>query len=370
MSDATMTVASSPMAELLRRAHAQGAADVHLKPNQPPKMVLYGKVQPIDPAMRSLTPQEVEQLIFGVVTPKQVEEFRQNLELDTSFEFPGLARFRLNVYRANGQVGAVIRIIPPDIRSVEDLGLPPSIKRLAFERQGLVLVTGPTGSGKTTTLASLIDYVNRNKAGHIVTIEDPIEVTHPTRQSVITQREVGGDTKSFANAVKAALRQAPNIILIGEMRDKETIEMALKAAETGHLVFSTLHTNDAVQSIRRVINAFPPHEQEPVRLQLGNVLKGAIAQRLVPRKDRPGRIPALDLMIVTPTVRDAILKDRIDDIYDLIHNGAYDGMMSMNQSLLHHFKNGVIDYDTAMSYSENPAQLLALMRDALRAIVR
>lgn len=358
----------TPLGQLLLRAHRAGAADVHFKAFRPPMMVLHGEVVPVDPRLGPLGPEHLEPLLFEMLPPALVEEYRRELELDAAFEIDGVARFRLNLHRANGHSGAVIRIIPPVIRSVESLGLPPSIKRLAFERQGLVLVTGPTGSGKTTTLASLIDLVNRHKAGHIVTIEDPIEVTHPPRRCVVTQREVGADTRSFARAIKAALRQAPDVILIGEMRDRETIELALKAAETGHLVFSTLHTQDAVQSINRVINAFPPHEQEPVRIQLANVLKGCIAQRLVPRKDRPGRIPTLDLLIVTPTVRDAILKGRIDDLYELVVNGAYDGMMSMNQSLLHHFRNGVIDYDTAMSYSENPAQLLTLMRDALRAL--
>ena len=358
-----------PLGQLLLRAHTQGAADVHFKAFRAPMMVVNGTVVPVDVRMGALTPEHLEPLLFGALTAEQIQEFQRELELDAAFEIEGVARFRLNLHRANGHTGAVIRIIPPVIRSVESLGLPPSIKRLAFERQGLVLVTGPTGSGKTTTLASLMDLVNRHKAGHIVTIEDPIEVMHPTHRCVITQRELGADTKSFARAIKAALRQAPDVILIGEMRDRETIELALKAAETGHLVFSTLHTQDAVQSINRVINAFPPHEQEPVRIQLAQVLKGCVAQRLVPRKDRPGRIPTLDLLIVTPTVRDAILKGRIDDLYDLVLNGAYDGMMSMNQSLLHHFRNGVIDFDTAMSHSENPAQLLTLMRDTLRALV-
>jgi twitching motility protein PilT len=352
----------------LDRAFQAGASDVHVKAGQPIMMVLNGRVQPIDPEAPALAAPEVEHLIFDVLPHDQVALFHEALELDTSFELPRVARFRLNVHRANGAVGAVIRIIPPTIRSVEQLGLPPSIKRLAFERQGLILVTGPTGSGKTTTLAALLDLVNRSTAGHLVTIEDPIEVSHPPKRCVITQREVGTDTRSFNNALKAALRQAPNVILIGEMRDRETIELALKAAETGHLVFSTLHTNDAVQSIRRVIDSFPPHEQEPVRLQLGATLKGCISQRLVPRCDRPGRIPALDLLIVTPTAKDAILKDRVDDLYDLIHHGAYDGMRSMNQSLLHHLMAGVIDFDTAMSYSENPAQLIALVRDSLRAL--
>ncbi|HEY9898456.1 MAG TPA: PilT/PilU family type 4a pilus ATPase [Pantanalinema sp.] len=370
MPEALLAPTAGPLATLLSRAHAAGAADVHLKAFETPKMVRFGEVLPIDPAAEALGPQEVERLVFSVLPPHSADAFGAELELDASFALEGIARFRLNVYRAGGHLGAVIRIIPDEIRTIEQLGLPPSLKRLVFERQGLVLVTGPTGSGKTTTLAALVDCFNRTRAGHIVTIEDPIEVLHPPKRCVLTQREVGHDTRGFAQAVRAALRQAPNVILIGEMRDRETIEMALKAAETGHLVLSTLHTNDAVQSIRRIVNSFPPHEQEPIRIQLGNALKGTIAQRLVPRCDRPGRVPALDVLVCTATVRDAILKNRLDDLYDLIHNGAYDGMMSMNQSLLHHFRNGVVDFDTALSYSENPAQLLALVRDSLRSIPR
>lgn len=354
---------------ILEKATRDGASDLHLKTGLPASYVLHGKVQPVGVG-GTLDGEAVQQLLYSVLSPKQIKEFEETLELDTSFSLPGTARFRLNMYHANATIGAVIRIIPPSIRSVEELALPLAVKRLAFERQGLVLVTGPTGSGKTTTLAALIDYVNQNKAGHIVTIEDPIEVVHPHKQCLITQREVGTDTPTFSSALRAALRQAPNIILVGEMRDQETISMALKAAETGHLVFSTLHTNDAVQTINRVINAFPPHEQEPIRIQLANSLKGCIAQRLVPRIDRPGRIPAIDLLVCTGTARDAILKNQIDQLYEVIRTGGYDGMQSMNQSLLGHFNNGLIDFETAMSYSENVAELTQLLRNSLRDSVR
>ncbi|HBN07863.1 MAG TPA: type IV pili twitching motility protein PilT [Cyanobacteria bacterium UBA8530] len=357
------------MKAILEKGTAEGASDIHLKAGLAPMHVKNGKVASLGIG-EALSNEEVRDLLFSVLSPKQIHEFDESQELDTSFDLPNIARFRLNMYHANATTGAVIRVIPPSIRSVEELGLPPAVKRLAFERQGLILVTGPTGSGKTTSLAALIDYINSNKAGHIVTVEDPIEVVHPHKNCLITQREIGTDTPSFSIALRAALRQAPNIILVGEMRDQETISMALKAAETGHLVFSTLHTNDAVQTINRVINAFPPHEQEPIRIQLANSIKGCIAQRLVPRADRAGRIAAIELLVVTGTARDAILKNEIEQIYELIRGGAYDGMQSMNMSLLGFFKNGVIDYETSIGYSENAAEMTQMLRNALRDPVK
>ncbi|HEY9854503.1 MAG TPA: PilT/PilU family type 4a pilus ATPase [Stenomitos sp.] len=352
---------------ILKRATELGATDVHLKANLPPMMTLSGKIQAM-PDAPVLNAQQVEQILLGGLPQDQVHKFLAHKELDTAITVEGVARFRINVYRNQKTVGSVIRIIPLQIKSMEELGLPSVIKKMALERQGLILVTGPTGSGKTTTLAAIIDYINSNASGHIVTIEDPIEVIHPHKRCLITQREVGDDTDSFANAMKAALRQAPNVILIGEMRDRETIELALKAAETGHLVFSTLHTNDAVQTINRVINAFAPHEQEQIRVQLGNVLKGCVSQRLLPRADGPGRVASIDLMVATATVRDAIIKNHIDQLYEIIANGAFDGMMSANQSLMYHLDNGTIDYPTALSYSENKQDLILLARNAARAL--
>ncbi len=358
---------SAVLVAVLKRAFEAGATDVHLKANLPPMMTLSGKLQAMQDAP-VLNAQQVEQILLGGLPPEQVHKFIATKELDTAITIEGVARFRINVYRNQKTVGSVIRIIPLQIKSMEELGLPTVIKKMALERQGLILVTGPTGSGKTTTLAAIIDYINSNASGHIVTIEDPIEVIHPHKRCLITQREVGDDTDSFANAMKAALRQAPNVILIGEMRDRETIELALKAAETGHLVFSTLHTNDAVQTINRVINAFAPHEQEQIRVQLGNVLKGCISQRLLPRADGPGRVASIDLMVATATVRDAIIKNHIDQLYDIIANGSFDGMMSANQSLMHHLDNGIIDYPTALSYSENKQDLILLARNSARAL--
>jgi twitching motility protein PilT len=354
---------------ILKKSTDDGASDVHIKANLPAMHVLHGKVVPVGIG-ETLTNEMVKQLLYSKLNERQIREFEETLELDTAFDLPNIARYRLNMYHSNGTVGAVIRIIPPEIRTVEELGLPQIVKQLAFERQGLVLVTGPTGSGKTTTLAAIIDYINSNKAGHIVTAEDPIEVVHPHKNCLMTQREIGTDCPSFSIALRAALRQAPNVILIGEMRDQETISMALKAAETGHLVFSTLHTNDSVQTINRVINAFPPHEQEPVRIQLANSLKACIAQRLIPRTDRPGRVPALDILVVTGTAKDAILKNQIDELYTIVRNGAFDGMQSMNMSLIGHYNNGLIDFETALGYSENPAELMQLLRNSLRDITK
>ncbi|MEB3197535.1 MAG: type IV pilus twitching motility protein PilT [Candidatus Sericytochromatia bacterium] len=357
----------SPLTAVMREAIAMGAADIHIKANLPPMFVVNGAVVPM-PGCPPLPPEGVEKLLYSVLPEAKQRLFEERLEIDTSFEVPGLGRFRVNLFHNDHQMAAVIRVILPNIRSVEALGLPPAVKNVIFERQGLFLVTGPTGSGKTTTLAALIDLYNTTKAGHLVTIEDPIEVKHSHKRCVVSQREVGEDTHSFTAAIKSALRQAPNVILIGELRDRETIELALKAAETGHMVFSTLHTNDAVQTVYRVINVFPPHEQGPIRIQLANALKGVLSQRLVPRCDRPGRVPAVDFLICTSTAKDAILKNEIDKLYEVEKQGLLEGMQSMNQSLLNYYQAGVIDYDTAMSYSENPAELVQMLRNHIRSL--
>jgi twitching motility protein PilT len=294
----------------------------------------------------------------------QRQRFETERELDISLTIEGLSRFRVNVYFEQGNIGAALRVIPIKIPSVDQLNLPPVIKKLALERQGLVLCTGPTGSGKTTTLSAMIDFVNTTKDVHIITIEDPVEFVYTNRKSVITQRELGMDTLSFPNAIKYALRQDPDVILIGEMRDQETINAAVKAAETGHLVLSTLHTTDAVQTITRIINTFAPHEQEGIRHQLANTLRGSISQRLIPTSNGVGRVAAVEVLVSTPTVTDLIFKNELDQVYQVIEQGQMDGMQSMNMALFNLFQEDAISLDDALSFTENPNELQRMMRGA------
>ncbi|MFP5502126.1 MAG: type IV pilus twitching motility protein PilT [Candidatus Sericytochromatia bacterium] len=360
---------ANPLLGILEIAVKLDAADIHLKAHLPPKALVDGKiiVLPGYESMR-LDPRMLPQMLFAMLPAEQLQLFKQDREIDTAFEVPGMARFRANIFMNLGTVGAVLRIIKNDIRNTDDLGIPPVLKRIALEKQGLILVTGPTGSGKSTTLASVINFINEVIAGHIVTIEDPVELIHPHKGCILSQREVGKDTNSFGRALKSALRQAPNVILIGELRDRETIELALKGAETGHLVLSTLHTSDSVQTINRILNAFPPSEQESVRTTVANVLKCCIAQRLLPRADGKGRMPILDILINTGAVREAIIKGRLDDIYELIKKGGFDGMQSTNQGLVNLYRTGVISFETAMGISENKQDLMMALRTEMRSL--
>ncbi|HEY9721013.1 MAG TPA: PilT/PilU family type 4a pilus ATPase [Oscillatoriaceae cyanobacterium] len=359
----------NPIMPILQAAVKLNAADIHLKAHLPPKAVLDGKVKVI-PGFEAmiLDPRVLPQMLFALLPADQLQMFKQDREIDTAFDIPGLARFRANIFMNLGTVSAVLRIIQNDIRTTDDLGVPPVLKRIALEKQGLVLVTGPTGSGKSTTLASVINFINETISGHLVTIEDPIELVHPHKNCIISQREVGKDTNSFARALKSALRQAPNVILIGELRDRETIELALKGAETGHLVLSTLHTNDAVQTINRILNAFSPSEQESIRITVANVLKCCVAQRLLPRADGSGRAPLLDILVNTGAVREAIIKGQLDQLYDLIKNGGFDGMQSTNQGLVSHYRSGVAKYTTAMEIAENKQDLSMMLRSEMRTV--
>lgn len=351
---------------ILRAAVAKDTSDILLKAACHPTFLIRGQTVQ-DPEFPVLQSEDVRRLIYSILDDEQIAAFETHLDFDLSFEIPELSRFRVNLFHEKGQPGCVMRAIKSDgIRSAEQLGLPPALRQLVMEKQGLILVTGPTGSGKTTTLAAMIDYANAWKDGHIVTIEDPIEVMYTNRRSVITQREVGNDTKSFSQALRAALRQAPTIILIGEMRDRETIEAALKAAETGHLVLSTLHTNDSVQTINRILNAFPPQEQDPIRVQLANVLKACIAQRLAPRADKPERRLVLDILINTGTAKEAILKGQIDELYEIVKTGAFDGMQSTQQALLDGYRQGIFSAETCLAYSNSPNEMMQLLRSAAR----
>jgi twitching motility protein PilT len=360
---------ANPLLQILQVAVRAGAADIHLKAHLPPKAVIDGKVKVL-PGMDNfiLDPRILPQMIFALLPPEMLQQFKTDKEIDTAFDIPGLARFRANVFMNLGTVSAVLRIIQNDIRSTDDLGLPPVLKKIALEKQGLVLVTGPTGSGKSTTLGAVINFINETLHGHLVSIEDPIELVHPHKHCIISQREVGKDTNNFARALKSALRQAPNVILIGELRDRETIELALKGAETGHLVLSTLHTNDAVQTINRMLNAFPPNEQESVRLTIANVLKCCIAQRLVVRSDGKGRVPVLDMLVQTGAVRECIIKGKLDELYGLIQNGGFDGMQSTNQALMNHYRAGVVDFSTCMATAEDKQGMMMALRSEMRTI--
>lgn len=348
--------------EFLRVAVKKRASDIHIRVGTPPMLRIDGRIVPTE--MRPMTPADTKRTLYSMLSNAQREAFEKNQEMDVSFMISGLARFRVNVFMEQGHVGAVLRVIPINVPNLDNLGLPEQIRNFTSERTGLILVTGPTGSGKTTTLAGMLDYMNATKDIHIITIEDPIEFVYRNKKSIMTQRELVNDTSSFPNAIKYALRQDPDVILVGEMRDRDTIESALKAAETGHLVLSTLHTNDAVQTISRVINAFPPHEQEQILKQLASVLRGTIAQRLAVKKDGVGRLPINEILVVTPTVRDHIYKHELDEIYHLIARGKNDGMQSMNQALFGYYEKDMITFEEALRLSDNQGQLQQWKRGA------
>ncbi len=341
--------------EILQVALRGGASDIHLKAGLPPMFRVDGALVPLKDGRR-LPPEEIVGMAFGIMNEYQKEKFKQTNEVDLAYGVPGLGRFRVNVFQQRGTLGVVLRVIPFKIQTIEQLMLPKVLEKIAAEQRGLVLVTGTTGSGKSTTLAAMIDQINATETCHIMTIEDPIEFLIRDKRSIVNQREVGVDTMSFGQALKSALRQDPDVILVGEMRDLETIETALTAAETGHLVMSTLHTLDATETINRIISAFPPYQQKQVRLQLGSVLKAVISQRLVPRADGKGRVPAIEVLLATARVRELIEdKDRTKEIPDAIAQGhvAY-GMQTFDQSLMWLLKSGHVSYDEALRQASNP----------------
>jgi len=341
--------------EILQVALRGGASDIHLKAGLPPMFRVDGNLVPLKDARR-LPPEEISRMAFGIMNDYQKEKFKQTNEVDLAYGVPGLGRFRVNVFQQRGTLGMVLRVIPFKIQSIEQLMLPKILEKIAAEQRGLVLVTGTTGSGKSTTLAAMIDHINATETCHVMTIEDPIEFLIRDKRSIVNQREVGVDTMSFGQALKSALRQDPDVILVGEMRDLETIETALTAAETGHLVMSTLHTLDATETISRIISAFPPYQQKQVRLQLGSVLKAVISQRLVPRADGKGRVPAIEVLLATARVRELIEdKDRTKDLSDAIAQGHVSyGMQNFDQSLMGLLKTGVISYEEALRQATNP----------------
>ena len=342
--------------QVLKEAVTRGASDIHIKVGSPPHIRLDGELIPV--TEEPVSSADTERVAFAVMPKVRAEEFIATNEADFAYALNGVGRFRVNVFRQRGSVGLVLRHILPGIPPMEELGLPPVVRRLADEHRGLVLVTGPTGSGKTTTLAAMIDHINETNARHIVTIEDPIEVLHTDKKSIINQREVGDDTVDFLSALKRALRQDPDVILIGEMRDPETVWAALSAAETGHLVFSTLHTMGATETINRVIDFFPPYQQQQVRMSLAGALKGIVSQRLVQRCDREGRIPAMEVLVANGRVFDKIADSTAThELEEIIADGDFYGMQSFDQSLLKLFASGTISRRDAMASASNPHDL-------------
>src|SRR5687767_7421835 len=340
--------------DLLRVATSHGASDLHLKVGAFPVMRIGGELHPISDAPR-VKQEDALDMAFSMMSNRQKQRFKEASEVDIGYGVNGLGRFRANIFQQRGSVSIVLRVIPEQTRNTTELGLPPIIDKISEERRGLILVTGSTGSGKSTTLAAMIDRINAMRSGHIVTIEDPIEFLHKDKMSFVTQREVDVDTRSFSEALRGALRQDPDVILVGEMRDYETIETALTAAETGHLVLSTLHTLDATETINRIIAVYPPHQQKQVRLQLAAVLKAVISQRLIPRMDQGGRVPAVEVLINTAYVREAIIdKEKTHLIHGAIASGTSQyGMQTFDQSIFGLFQQGFISLDEALRWASN-----------------
>ncbi|MDX6581697.1 MAG: twitching motility protein PilT [Solirubrobacterales bacterium] len=348
----------------LRYVVEREGSDLHVKVPAPPMARVHGELLPMEGA-EALSPEDTDAALKHVLSDgRLLEEFATDGEADFSYELAGVARFRVNAFKQRGNVSIAFRVIPYQVRSIEDLGLPPVIRKLAEEPRGIILLTGTTGSGKSTTLAAMIDHINSTRARHIVTLEDPIEYLHRDKLSIINQREIGHDTESFGRAMRRVLRQDPDVILIGEMRDEETVRTALSAAETGHLVLSTLHTLDASETINRIIDFFPPHLQQQARVMLSSTLRGVVSQRLVPRADGTGRIAACEVMVVTGRVQDLILNpEETGRITEVIAEGEYYGMQTFDQSLLVHVTAGSISVETAMEVATS-AHDFKLMLDS------
>src|SRR6266550_95335 len=347
---------ATTLSDLLKRMLELGGSDLHLTTNSPPQVRVHGSLRPLD--MPQLSPADTKQLAYSVMTDAQKHRFEENLELDFSFGLKGLARFRANCFNQRGATGAVFRVIPFEIKSFNQLNLPAVVSKMCDKPRGLVLVTGPTGSGKSTTLAAMIDKINTERHEHILTIEDPIEFVHQNKNCLVNQREVHSDTKGFTEALRAALREDPDVVLIGEMRDLETIESALRIAETGHLTFGTLHTNTASSTINRIIDVFPSHQQPQIRAQLSLVLEGILCQALLPKSDGKGRAMCMEIMVPNAAIRNLIREDKIHQIYSAMQTGQDKfGMQTFNQALSTAYFQKMITLDMALSRSSNADEL-------------
>ena len=355
------TSQTSSIDELLERMVAQGASDLHVTTGSEPAIRVNGRLQRLDDVAR-LSADDSQRLLYRILSTEQQKQLEIKRQIDLSYSIPGLARFRVNVYFQRESLGAAFRLVPAELKTLDDLGLPQQLHELAKKPRGLVLVTGPTGSGKSTTLAAVIDEINRNRHDHIMTIEDPIEFLHRHKNCIVNQREIGPDAISFGEALRGARRQDPDVILLGEMRDLETIATALTAAETGHLVFATLHTQDAPSTVDRLIDVFPAAQQEQIRVQIASTLQAIVTQTLVPTIDGAGRVPAVEILYPDDAVRNLIRQAKVEQIYSIMQTGTQRGMQTLEQALVDLVVRGKISQDTAIARSSRPDQLIGLLK--------
>ena len=346
-----------PLDDLLKLLVRNEGSDLHLRALEPPVFRIHGELRRTN--FPPLLPEHIAGMLYPVLGPDRVQRFERDLECDLAYQIKGLARFRVNVFKQQNSPGVVMRLIPIRIQTLDELGLPAVLKEIAMLPRGLVLVTGPTGSGKSTSLAAMVNHINENKPVHIITIEDPIEFMHQDKTAAVNQREVEMDTHSFADALKHVMRQNPDVILVGEMRDNETMQLAITAAETGHLVFSTVHTTDAAQTIDRIVDVFEPERQEQIRMQLAVTLQAVISMTLMPRIDRPGRVAAFEIMLATPAIRNLIREQKTHQIPGSIQTGAEMGMQTLDNHLLQLYREGIVSFEMALSKSSNPSEFAA-----------
>jgi twitching motility protein PilT len=354
---------TSSIDDLLERMVARGASDLHVTSGSEPAIRVNGRLERLGDTAR-LSSEDTQRLLYRILSTEQQKQLEVKRQLDLSYSIPGLARFRVNVYFQRESLGAAFRLVPAELKTLDDLGLPPQLHELAQKPRGLVLVTGPTGSGKSTTLAAIIDEINRTRDEHIITIEDPIEFLHRHKRCIVNQREIGPDATSFAEALRGALRQDPDVILLGEMRDLETISTALTAAETGHLVFATVHTQDAPSTVDRLIDVFPPAQQEQIRIQIGSTLQAVVTQTLVPTIDGAGRVAAVEILFPDDAVRNLIRQAKVEQIYSIMQTGTQRGMQTLEQALADLVVRGKIAQETALTRSSRPDQLLGTLKRA------